>query len=173
MKKFVSFLCSIIFVCGISSGALAYTVQCDEVYDFAGPRYGISYIDTDGSTFVGVRAGKIAVSDDFENWDLIKTDDVTAVEYLDGKFRAIHKGYTLVSADGRNWEKQDNNLPATVQSIIKNKNSAENCIVFLLLKSWRSLLFLSVFIFRPQELLLSKKAKTCGRYLEKFPKTDY
>lgn len=124
MKKFVSFLCSIIFVCGISSGALAYTVQCDEVYDFAGPRYGISYIDTDGSTFVGVRAGKIAVSDDFENWDLIKTDDVSAVEYLDGKFRAIHKGYTLVSADGRNWEKQDNNLPATVQSIIKNKNSA-------------------------------------------------
>ena len=49
MKKLVSFLCSIIFVCGISSGALAYTVQCDEVYDFAGPRYGISYIDTDGS----------------------------------------------------------------------------------------------------------------------------
>ncbi len=124
MKKFVSILCAIIFVCGISSGAFAYTVQCDEVYDFAGPQYGVSYIDTDGKIFVGVRAGKIAVSDDFQKWEIRKTDEVTAVEYLGGKFCAINKGYTLISADGRNWERAENNLPATVRSIIKNKNSA-------------------------------------------------
>lgn len=124
MKKLISILCALSLFCGICANALAYTAQCDEVYDFAGPRYGVSYIDTDGKVFVGVRAGKIAVSDDFQRWNIIKTDAVTAVEYLNGKFCAINKGYTLVSEDGRNWEKHDNNLPAAVQSIIKNKNSA-------------------------------------------------
>ncbi|MDD6735188.1 MAG: copper amine oxidase N-terminal domain-containing protein [Clostridiales bacterium] len=125
MKKLAAFICVLAVVMGISPGTFAYNAECGEYYDFAGDRYSISEIDTNGSIFAGVIEGKIAVSDDFLNWEVCKDlDDVAAVEYLDGKFCAVNKGYTYVSRDGKNWEKVSNNLPASVRSVIKNKNSA-------------------------------------------------
>lgn len=126
MKKLFSMLCVLAVFLGFSQNVFAlYIPQTEEVYDFSGSIYGVTEIDTDGKIFVGVRAGKLAVSEDFQSWKILKdTDDVTAVRYIGGKFCAVHKGYTLVSADGINWEKYENNLPATVKSCIKNKGSA-------------------------------------------------
>lgn len=123
MKRFISLICITFFVF-FSAEAFAFTAisECD--YSLAGERYSVSQIDTDGKTFAGVLENKLAVSDDFRNWDVLKDlDDVFAVEYLDNRFCGINKGYTLISHDGKTWERWENNLPASPRSIIKNGNS--------------------------------------------------
>lgn len=124
MKRIISAL--IVAAVFLSTAANAYIPQTEISYFFAGERYGISNIDTNGEIFVGINENKIAVSDDFENWyTLYQLDDVLAVQYLCGQFCAFTKGYTYLSADGKSWEKLANNLPAVPQNeyIIKNNGS--------------------------------------------------
>lgn len=124
MKRFFAVFCVLIF--SITAGASAYVPQTETSYFFAGERYGISNIDTNGESFVGVNENKIAVSDDFESWNTLhQLDDVSAVQYLNGQFCAFTKGYTYVSADGTAWKKTDSNLPAVPEKeyIIKNNGS--------------------------------------------------
>lgn len=124
MKKIISLLCISAVLFAFSADAFAYEAVSESDYTFAGDRYSVSQIDTDGKIFVGVVENKIAVSSDFQDWKVLKgTDDVFAAEYLDGRFCAVNKGYTLVSEDGENWEKHENNLPSEIRSVIKNKNS--------------------------------------------------
>ena len=125
MKRITSLLCIICIVCGFSD-SFAYVPQVKSCYTFAGERYGISNIDTDGKIFVGVNESKIAVSSDFQNWEVLQElDDVVAVQYLKDNFCAFTKGYTLISSDGVNWQKTENNLPYNPDRdlIIKNKGS--------------------------------------------------
>ena len=124
MKRIISAL--IVAAVFLSTAANAYIPQTEISYFFAGERYGISNIDTNGEIFVGINENKIAVSDDFENWyTLYQLDDVIAVQYLCGQFCAFTKGYTYLSADGKSWEKLANNLSAVPQNeyIIKNNGS--------------------------------------------------
>lgn len=126
MKKTIIFLSAFIFAFMACVNAGAYIPETDVSYFFAGERYGISNIDTNGEIFVGVNENKIAVSDDFESWDIhCSLDDVSAVQYLNGKFCAFTKDYTYVSADGAAWKKNANNLPAVPEKeyIIKNNGS--------------------------------------------------
>lgn len=134
MKRFISLICITFFVI-FSTEAFAYTAVSECDYTFAGERYSISQIDTDGKVFAGVLENKLAVSEDFQEWTVLKNlDDVFAVEYLENKFCGINKGYTLISHDGKTWEKRENNLPAPPQSIIKNGSTvvvfAENNMGF-------------------------------------------
>ncbi|MBO5059840.1 MAG: copper amine oxidase N-terminal domain-containing protein [Clostridia bacterium] len=126
MKRIIAILCIASLALGITSTALAYTAETTPNYFFAGERYGISNIDTNGEIFVGINQNKIAVSRDFENWEVLhELDDVTAVQYLQGRFCAFTKGYTYVSSDGATWNKVENNLTLIPQNeyIIKNNGS--------------------------------------------------
>ena len=112
MKRVIAFLLINIFI--LSSVAAAMDIQLDACYDFTGDIYGISNIDTNGEIFVGVCGNKLAISSDFDEWQVrYDLDNVVAVVHTDGKFRAFAAGYTLTSVDGDIWERVENNLPVT------------------------------------------------------------
>ncbi len=124
MKGIIVFLCAAIIAFG--TAVSAYVPNTEVNYFFAGERYGISNIDTDGEIYAGVNENKIAVSRDFQNWTVrTDLDDVVCVQYLNGKFCAVSKGYTYISSDGDNWEHVPNNLELMPDgdNVIKNKGS--------------------------------------------------
>ncbi len=97
----------------VSIPAWAYTPETEKDYSCASDYFAVSHIDTNGQIYVGVRVNRITYSTDFENWSVIDgLPDVNTVIYLDGAFRAVGNGVTLVSSDGINWEQYTNNLPA-------------------------------------------------------------
>lgn len=115
MKNFkvAAELLLIMFTLTITASAEYFVPEVEHDYRFAGSTYKASEIDTDGNIFAGVISQKLAVSSDFEVWD-VKRDlgNVSAVFYLKGLFCAVGDGCTYTSADGENWSLQENNLPA-------------------------------------------------------------
>ena len=115
MKKTYSLIIMIILF-SMSVRAELYVPECEKDYTFAGDRYSIHQLDTDGNVFVGVLLNKIAYSPDFENWTVFdKLEDVSGVYYLKGKFCAVGSGYTYVSKNGTDWVKEENNLTAPIE----------------------------------------------------------
>lgn len=127
MKKIICFILSmtILTVC-MPVGAVEVVVNKRD-YTFANERYSISELDTDGNIFVGIKAGRVAVSQDFENWTVREAlGRVDTVLYLNGQFLAVSAGTTLVSADGETWTRVGNSLtaPIAADSLVKNNGSA-------------------------------------------------
>ncbi len=125
MKKIIIFM--LIFML-ISVNASAYIYVEDTVNeDFSVLlRYGIHNIDTNGEVYAGVLNDTLVTSTDFDYWQ--RNPEITGigdVKYLNGKFCAYGGGFTYVSADGINWERQENNLPGYPGDyyIIKNNGS--------------------------------------------------
>ena len=117
MKKIICIITILLVLTATTVCAAGFIPAYEKDYFFAGDRYNISELDTNGKIFVGVRTGKIAYSEDFENWIVLdKLDDVTSVYYLKEKFCAVGEGFTYLSTDGKNWEKHSNNLGKAPQS---------------------------------------------------------
>ncbi len=111
MKRIFCILIALLILTATAVSAETFVPVYEKDYSFAGDRYSVSELDTNGKIFVGVMAGKIAYSEDFETWTVLKElDNVATVYYLKGNFCAVGNGFTYISSDGKSWEKKGNNL---------------------------------------------------------------
>ncbi len=112
MKKLLCFVIISAVLSG-AAGAEAYTAAVEPCCFFSP----IDDFGTDGKTFIGVCRGKIAVSGDFESWNLNEDfDGVLTVQYINGSFCAVCGGVSLISSDsGASWTAYDNNLPSDIR----------------------------------------------------------
>ncbi len=125
MKKTLAALLIIVL---ITSNVFAFQIKSNTNEYFSNSqRYSIRNLDTNGEMFVGVYNDMAIRSSDFQNWERIDdVKDVATIQYVQNRFNAVGAGFTYTSADGINWEKQINNLPAVPNDgdyIIKNKDS--------------------------------------------------
>jgi len=115
MKK-IYILIFLIILFPVSTRAELFVPECEKDYTFAGDRYSIHQLDTDGNIFVGVAVNKIAYSLDFENWTVLDNlEDVSGVYYLKDNFCAVGNGYTYISQNGMDWIKEENNLTSPIE----------------------------------------------------------
>jgi len=91
MKK-IYILIFLIILFPVSTRAELFVPECEKDYTFAGDRYSIHQLDTDGNIFVGVAVNKIAYSLDFENWTVAVDGEVLDEPYIRRENKPMRSG---------------------------------------------------------------------------------